>query len=228
MLQNDQLINIFNKNYFVIFLIIEVIAFIITFKLVFIYVPPIDIFYIVFVSILFSALFCLVIYETGITILELNIKTIIIIFFLIYIVLTVWYYTLKAYPEYNSIVKFRKQRADLIYNIQKNTPPLESLLAYKRQLADLYLHADPAVDKFEPNVNLWGVSLMNVFLEEQIKKGNGIQYKEDMYDLAEISFKIANRDLAEGWYKMAFDFGVTKALNRYEERMKELSENSDN
>ena len=222
MLPCVQLLKIFTKNYFVIFLIVEVISFIITFGLVSIFVEPIDIFYLVFVSILFSALISLVIYETGITILELNLKTTVIIFFLIYIVLSGWYCTVKAYPEYKSIIEFRDKRADLIYNIQKNEPPLESHIAYKRQLAELYLHANPAVDKLEPNVNHRGVSLMRVFLEDQINKGNGKIYKEYMYDLAEVAFTVASRDLAREWYQKAYYYGVTTAIERYKERMKDF------
>ena len=88
------------------------------------------------------------------------------------------------------------------------------------------MHADPAVEKLEPNVNLQGVSLMRVFLEEQMKEGKGREFKEYMYDLAEVAFTVASRDLAHEWYKLAYDYGVSKALDRYKERMDEYNKNS--
>ena len=63
---------------------------------------------------------------------------------------------------------------------------------------------------------------MRVFLEDQINKGNGKIYKEYMYDLAEVAFTVASRDLAREWYQKAYYYGVTTAIERYKERMKDF------
>ena len=194
MISNNRVLLFVNNNYYVLFFIFGIVDFTLTLVLVALFIEPLHILYLVLVGVLFSILITQIMYETGVKIIELNIKTAILIFILVYILLTIWYGAVKAFPEYESIIEFRKKRADLIYNVQKNAPPLESHLAYRRQLAELYLHADPAVDKLEPNVNHRGLSLMKVFLEEQIKNGKGKKCKESMYDLAEVAFTLASRD----------------------------------
>ena len=214
------------KRYFLLFSVFSVIAFTLTLILVGLFIEPIYIFYLVVVSLFFSVLISQVIYETRANIIELNINTAILLFMVIYILLSFWYAATKAYPEYKIIMEFRKKRTDLIYNVEKNAPPPESHLAYRRQLAELYLHADPSVDRLEPNVNHWGVNLMKVFLEEQIKKGNGGKFKENMYDLAEVAFSVTSRELAHEWYEKAQEYGVSNSLKRYQERVEEYNKNS--
>ena len=226
MLLNNRILFFFKNNHYKIVFTFGIAALSITVILVKLFIEPLHIIYLVVVSLLFSILITQILYEAGIKIIELNINTAIILFIFIYLLLSIWYCAVKAYPEYINIIEFRKKRVDLIYNIQKNAPPPASHLAYRRQLAELYMHADPAVEKLEPNVNLQGVSLMRVFLEEQMKEGKGREFKEYMYDLAEVAFTVASRDLAHEWYKLAYDYGVSKALDRYKERMDEYNKNS--
>lgn len=226
MKSNNRIFIFVKENYFVLVFTFGLIAFIFTLVLVGLFIEPLHLFYLTAVSILFAVLITQIMYEAGIRFIELNIRSAILIFIFTYIALTAWYGAMIAYPEYKNILEFRMKRTDLIYNVQKNSPPPESHLAYRRQLAELYLHADSGVNKLEPNVNLRGVSLMQVFLEEQINNGNGNNYRKYMYDLAEVAFTVASKELAKKWYQKAQEYGVPNAMNRYQERMDKFNKES--
>ena len=225
-MDNNKITNFLKSNYYKLLFVLGIIAYLGTLLLAAWYARPLHLLYVLLVSIFLALLIIQLFYEAGLKVIDLNLDSTILLLILIYILLLFWYGFVKVYPDYKYIIEFRKKRSDLIYNIQKNAPPIESYLAYKRQLAELYLNANSAVDKLEPHVKHHGVTLMLAFLDEQIRNGKGSEYGRYMYDLAEVAFTVASRDLAKEWYEKAQKYGIANAMDRYQKRMDDFNKES--
>ena len=174
---------------------------------------PLAVFYILIISLLFTLVTIFVIFSTSNNI--NNIKSIpkITIFLCYFISIIIWLGINKTIPEHKEIIDFQKKRGDLIYWINK-----EGLDGMKH-LAYLYMDASPAIKRIEPHANHLGTKLMRVYLKKQIDAGRGTQFSNDMYNLPEAAFIYSSRYIAHTWYKFAYQYGRTDALQRYEERM---------
>ena len=170
---------------------------------------PLELLYLLIISVLFCILFIFVITKGGHVIGD---RAPTIFFLSIYIVLIFWLGVSKTIPEYRGIIKFEKRQLELIYEGLGNN--------FDRiQLARLYMNAPDVIERIQPGVHHKGNMIMHEFLKGKISSGEGSDYVEDLYLLAESGFTYSSKGYAYNWYKNAFEFGKKDALKRYEERL---------
>ena len=178
------------------------------------YPAPLAVFYVVLLAAIFTVMFVFLLYMSVKNINNAKSVSKTSVFLCIYTLLMIWLGINKTLPEYKEIMDFRKNRDDYVYWLYR------SEFDTRRKLALLYLNAPESVDRIEPGVVHLGTKLVKNFLDNEIKAGNGANYSDDMYNLAEVAFIHSSRELAHEWYKKAYEHGKSNALERYQERIR--------
>jgi len=130
----------------------------------------------------------------------------------IYLMLVSWQGINKTFPEYQEIVAFMNNRAQLAYNLNVNRK------GARWDMAKLYLSAPESVKRIEVRVGHKGTMMMHLLLMEKVEQGNGEKYSDEMYEVAEVAFSYGKK-FAREWYEKAYEYGREDAIERYNERM---------
>jgi len=207
-------------HYRYIYIVLELAAFSISLLLFYYLADKQTILYLVFLSIIFTGLTSVMIYETKILRIDLDRKSLYCFGLVIYFVLAVTYAHLKAYPEYKNIQKFINSRDQLIYRLALNDSNVTI-----SDLAFLYMSSPREVNRVLANVNHKGVLMMDSYLDNKINFGDGPAYVEEMYKLAEKAFMYTDTDFAKKWYQRSYEHGKADALIRYHFRMEQQENN---
>lgn len=135
-----------------------------------------------------------------------------VVFLFIYILLIIWLALNKTIIEYREIIAFEEARSDLAYglNLQRE--------GARWDMAKLYQNAPLSIHRIEAGVKHKGTMMMHPLLREKIRQGEGIKYRDDMYELAEVAF-LYGKKFAKKYYEKAYMYGRKDALARYHERM---------
>lgn len=131
----------------------------------------------------------------------------------VFVLLVIWLGVVKTYPEFREIKDFKIAQSDLAYRL--------NLSEYKAdwRLARLYLDAADSIERIEPGVRHKGALMMHRFLSNKISQGMGNQFKDEMFDLAEVSFVHRGKNFSKEWYEASYQYGRKDALARFEKRL---------
>ena len=131
---------------------------------------------------------------------------------LMYILVISWLGAIRTYPEYKEVQAFLDSRSELTFELGVQRKDA------RWKIARLYMNAPTSLGKIEGEINHKGTMIMHWLLMDKIKKGNGGEFKDDMYELAEVAFPFG-KEFSRSWYERAYEHGRVDAIERYEERM---------